>query len=143
MSRGPGRIQKTIEAAFMEHPDDIFALEELIVIAFPGLHQIEKKHRVSVIRAAKPACERTGWDMRHQNAVGSPLWYFNKRSVDSYALAVAATYTSGTGNIAQDRESAHRFKGRFHELKSASMKSWIEDCRAQVAKWTEELNVSN
>ena len=51
MSRGPGRIEQAIMAAFEAEPDNAFTTEDICDRAYPGVNRIEKKHRVSVLRA--------------------------------------------------------------------------------------------
>jgi hypothetical protein len=59
MSKGPGRIERAIEAAFAADPDNAFTTEELCERAyFPAVNLIEKKHRVAVVRAGKRLAER-------------------------------------------------------------------------------------
>lgn len=53
MSRGLGRIQRAIEAAFGADPDNAFTVEDLCDRVYPGIARIEKKHRVAVLRAAR------------------------------------------------------------------------------------------
>ncbi len=86
MSRGPGRIEQAIEAAFTVEPDNAFTVDDLIERAFSGVHRVEKKHRVSVIRAAKKVAGRMEdycWD----GYAGGQLVFFNHASVASYAMA--------------------------------------------------------
>jgi hypothetical protein len=52
MSRGPGRIERDIRRLFDLHPDLAFTTEELAEHCFPSAGSIERKHRVSVLRAA-------------------------------------------------------------------------------------------
>jgi hypothetical protein len=52
MSRGLGRVGRAIKAVFEAAPDDAFTVEELCRLIYPGISQVEKKHRVAVIRAA-------------------------------------------------------------------------------------------
>jgi hypothetical protein len=52
MSRGPGRIQRAITAAFERDPKRSFTTDELVELAYPGVRRIETKHRVAVLRAA-------------------------------------------------------------------------------------------
>jgi hypothetical protein len=87
MSRGPGRIEQAIGAAFRTNPDSTFTIDELAVIAYPGLIRPEKRHRVAVARAAEKVCDRMGWGHFRVQFHGAPSVYFNKRSLQSYALA--------------------------------------------------------
>jgi hypothetical protein len=100
MSRGPGRVERAIEAAFQQRPDDVWTVEELTHEIYPETAEptwyldhskgvqwrdgVEKKHRVSIIRAAKKVCGRTSWAVRSRT--GGNV-YFNRRSVWSSALS--------------------------------------------------------
>lgn len=53
MSRGPGRIERAIEALFASQAGRTFSTDELVEAAYRGVNRIEKKHRVAVLRAAK------------------------------------------------------------------------------------------
>jgi len=83
MSKGPGRIERTIRAAFADSPSRIYSVEQLAELAYPGVNCVEKKHRVAVIRAARAA----GWRCGQSEAPGHPLVYFNPLDVRSYALS--------------------------------------------------------
>lgn len=61
MSRGPGAIEHAIEAAFLGNPSGTFTVEDLARHAYPGLDRVDKKHRVSIIRAADKVAIRCGW----------------------------------------------------------------------------------
>ena len=94
MSRGPGKVQRAIEAAFAATPDAIFVVEELVAIAYPGVVQIERKHRSAVVRAVKWMETRTGWSADIRKAHGRrghqdhrPAIIFNLNSATSTAAA--------------------------------------------------------
>ena len=83
MSRGPGRIQRAIIAAFKRYPKRSFTTDELAVLAYPGVRRIEKKHRVAVLRATWRVASRYGrvaltmsgsWGI----GTGSPLLFVNQ-----------------------------------------------------------------
>jgi hypothetical protein len=76
MSRGPGRVQRAIEAAFRASPQAAFAVEELAALAYPGTGQIAKRHRVAVLRAADAAAGRMGLVAAALAKPGNPLVYF-------------------------------------------------------------------
>jgi hypothetical protein len=59
MSKGPGQVEQIIEAVFKAEPDNAFTIEDLCDRVYPG-EPIEKKHRVSVLRAAKKVAKRRG-----------------------------------------------------------------------------------
>jgi len=85
MSRGPGRIQRAIEHAFRQHPSATYAVDELVLIAYPGLNRVEKKHRVATIRAADTVAKDLGWQGMRADRPGHPVIYGNQLDLRSYA----------------------------------------------------------
>ncbi len=85
MSRGPGRIQRAIEDAFRQHPSATYAVDELVLIAYPGLNRVEKKHRVATIRAADAVAKDLGWQGIRAERPGQPVIYGNPLNLRSYA----------------------------------------------------------
>src|SRR4051812_21944990 len=81
MSKGPGRVERIIAAAFTANPTKVFTVEELTRLAYPGAYSgegfdemvawakvtgapeptIAKRHRVSVLRAARNVARRLWW----------------------------------------------------------------------------------
>ncbi len=86
MSRGPGKIERAIEAVFATEPDDAFTTADLCDRVYPGLSRVENKHRVALIRAAKKVCDRTGWVCDRTEALGGTLVFYNPFDVMSYAI---------------------------------------------------------
>jgi hypothetical protein len=58
LSRGPGHVVRAIKAAFGAEPTRVFTIEDLCARVYARADRIEKKHRVSLIRAAKRVLER-------------------------------------------------------------------------------------
>jgi hypothetical protein len=100
MSRGPGRIEQAIERLFVEQASKTFSTNELARVAYPPLDQVEKRHRVAVLRAAdkvalrlhweKWQCERFGWGNRYplseqKSLEGRGAVYVNPQDLWSYA----------------------------------------------------------
>lgn len=89
MSKGPGRIERAIQAAFAAEPDNAFTTEDLIDRVYPGANRAERKHRVAVTRAAKQTCERLaeqGWRWASSESLGRRLVFYNMYDVQSYAM---------------------------------------------------------
>jgi hypothetical protein len=79
MSRGPGRIERAIKAAFDAEPTRVFTTEYLCTHVYASAIKIEKKHRVSLIRAAKRVLQREhGWRMTRTHMPGAPFLFFNE-----------------------------------------------------------------
>jgi hypothetical protein len=63
MSRGPGRIERAVEAILIAEPDNAFTVEELCRRIYPPVGdakrlRLAKKHRVAVLRAARHLAKR-------------------------------------------------------------------------------------
>src|SRR5260370_37211150 len=87
MNKGPGRVEKIIEAVFAAEPDNAFTIEDLCDRVYPG-ELIEKKHRVSVLRAAKRFAKRRGEiDTITGEGLGGTLIFFDQYCVLCYAIA--------------------------------------------------------
>jgi hypothetical protein len=84
MSKGPGRVQRAISAAFAAEPDNAFLLSELCERVYPGLNRIDKKHRNAVARAAKAI---PSIDYMKREVLGSELVFYDQFNVMSYAMA--------------------------------------------------------
>lgn len=83
MSRGPGRIERAIKGAFDAEPQRVFTTDELCAQVFAGAPRIEKKHRVSLIRAAKRVIAREeNWRMARARMPGAPLVFFSNRATN-------------------------------------------------------------
>jgi hypothetical protein len=111
MSRGPGRIERAIVAAFTAEPENAFTVEDLCDRIFgPQEQQVptfkwengrckrititishpEKKHRVAVLRAAKTLMKRgtiPGLTAMPSELLGRTQIYFDHANVKSYAMA--------------------------------------------------------
>lgn len=68
MSKGPGRVERAIEAAFSENPLKRFYVEDLCRIVYPDHRQVSDKKRIhqrrSVLRAATRVARRMNWEHR-------------------------------------------------------------------------------
>jgi hypothetical protein len=84
MSRGHGKVQRAILAAFAAEPDNALLLSELCERVYPGLNRIEKKHRNAVARAAKAI---PSLDHMTREVLGSELVFYDPLNVMSYAMA--------------------------------------------------------
>ena len=97
MSRGPGRIERTIRALFDASPDEAFTTDDLCQHCY-GLapEASERKHRVAVIRAAdKVVAGHLDWRILPRR--GRMLVYRNAASLPSVALADALDAARGSG----------------------------------------------
>jgi hypothetical protein len=85
VSRGPGCIQRVIEAVFRDNPSATYSAAELAALAYPGAVSIEKKHRVATIRAADAAAHECRW-WRAPAERTSHVIYGNPVNIRSYAM---------------------------------------------------------
>jgi len=86
VSRGPGRVEREIEAAFLASPEEAFSVAELGAIVYPGLNRVEKRHRVAILRAADKVARRLWWKGAVSERPGGAVIYFNLLNVRSYTL---------------------------------------------------------
>ena len=93
MSRGPGRIEREIQALFTSQAHRTFSTDELVEAVYRGVNRIEKKHRVAVLRAADNVAKRLGhWEKTKSEraykstAAGLGCIYVNITDVHSYAI---------------------------------------------------------
>jgi hypothetical protein len=87
MSRGPGRIERAIGDILGAELDNAFTAEELCERVYPGV-PVEKKHRISVIRAVKKlAMHRSEIGRLTGDGLGSKFVFYRRDSVNSYAMA--------------------------------------------------------
>src|SRR5260370_3477338 len=96
MRKGPGRVEQIIEAVFAAEPDNAFTIEDLCDRVYPG-GPIEKKHRVSVLRAAKQVAKRRAEiDTMIGEGLGGTLIFFDQYCVLSYAMARLKSFSCRT-----------------------------------------------
>ena len=101
MSRGPGHIERGIKAAFDAEPSRVFTTEYLCGLVYADTKKIEKKHRVSLVRAAKRVVKREpNWRMTRTKLPGSPFIFFN----DNFAECDG----SDAGGAPSNAQAAHR-----------------------------------
>src|SRR5258708_25784415 len=87
MNKRPGRVEQIIEALVWAESDNAVTSEDLCARVYPG-ELIEKKHRVSVLRAAKRVAKRRGEiDTITGEGLGGTLIFFDQYCVLSYAMA--------------------------------------------------------
>jgi len=94
MSGGLGRIERALVAIFDGERDNAFTTEDLCDSIWPDLYsdrqggQIERKHRGTVIRAARNiARQRPEIQWLHGQRLGGALVFFRHDEVMSYAMA--------------------------------------------------------
>jgi hypothetical protein len=87
MSRGPGRIERAIRELLDAHPDLAFVTDDLVRHCYPGIPAIERKHQVSVLRAAhKVITGDRDWYATRIDGQGRGWVFVNAGNLQSYAL---------------------------------------------------------
>jgi hypothetical protein len=59
MGRGPGGVERRLKEIFESEPNGVFSTETLCRLVYPGIKSVQKKHRVSVLRAIKNLAGRS------------------------------------------------------------------------------------
>ena len=85
MSKGPGRIERSIAALMENNPHGAFSTAELCRRLYPvDRWRPEKKHRVAVVRAMWRLAEKSrDWRVLHGDGAGGELHIYNAASVAS------------------------------------------------------------
>jgi hypothetical protein len=133
MSRGPGHVERAIERLFVDNPDAAFLIADLVAAVFHRRLTIEKRHRVSIGRAAKHVAERRWWGTIWWN---NSLVYHNKLSVVSYRTARGAG--CGAGYRVDPSETMWQLAARWAEGMYKSSDGFRLDCDRSVAAWQAE-----
>jgi hypothetical protein len=84
MSRGPGRIERAVEA-LLRDTDRSFSIDELAVIVYPGINTSQRKHRVSVLRTLNNISKRMLLWFYRVAQPGGRYFVSNGSNVRSYA----------------------------------------------------------
>ena len=94
MSRRPGRIERALVAIFDGERNNAFTIQDLCERIWPDVYpgpqagRIERKHRGTVIRAARNiARQRPEIQSLHSQRLGNGLVFFRHDEVMSYAMA--------------------------------------------------------
>jgi hypothetical protein len=88
MGKGLGHVGRAIEAVLNAEPDNAFTVEDLCDRVYPGVNRIEKKHRVSIIRATKTVAKsRANLKWMRSTHLGGRLVLYTADNVISYATA--------------------------------------------------------
>jgi hypothetical protein len=94
MSTRPGRIERALVAIFDGERDNAFTVQDLCERIWPDVYQdpqagrIERKHRTTVVRAARNiARQRPEIQWLHGERLGRGLVFFRHDEVMSYAMA--------------------------------------------------------
>ena len=87
MSRGPGRIECGIRQLMADEPDGAWTVEDIAEKLY-STTGVEKKHRVSVIRALNRITKNDpDWTLWQSACRGSTWVLANQGNLQSYALA--------------------------------------------------------
>ena len=83
MSRGSERIEVAVAAVFEKYPERSFTTDELASLVY-NTEDVEKRHRVAMLRATQHVCPRLGWDACCIAAPGHMLLFVNHLAEQSY-----------------------------------------------------------
>jgi hypothetical protein len=114
MSKGPGRVEREIEAAFRAKPHGTFTVSELCCHVY-GVGAVTKAHRIAVHRALRNVLARnpdwsSGRTTRRNHPFGrggNERMYYNRRSWASMKEARVLPGSMKDENAARERYLAH------------------------------------
>jgi hypothetical protein len=114
MSKGPGRVEREIEAAFRAKPDGTYTVSELCRYVY-DVGAVTKVHRIAVHRALRNVLARnpdwsSGRTTRRNHPFGpggNERMYYNRRSRASMKEARVLSGSIKDEDVARERYSAH------------------------------------
>ncbi len=97
MSKGPGRIERAIEAAFKSNPDGYFSVPDLAHLIYER-KEVTRSERVAIQRAAHRVAERLHWTTHRASKRGAELIFVNALSLRSYGFGWIRARHGGGGH---------------------------------------------
>lgn len=105
MSRGPGRIERAVRHLLESNPSGAFTLNDFVGSCYPGINRIEKKHRVSILRALNKVCDDLWWASEFINGRYGERVYYNLLNLHSYAVGRTVAHKPGDPSPSSDRNT--------------------------------------
>jgi hypothetical protein len=127
MSRGPGRIEHAIRELLDAHPDLAFVTDELVEHCYPGITEIERKHQVSVLRAAQGVvASDPDWTASRGDGQGGTWVFHNRANVQSVAMA---DVIGGFAIIYRSKSRTRRNELAWRHANQRTVLDWLPRCR--------------
>ena len=104
MSRGPGRVERVVEATFAANPSGAYLFDDLALLVYPGINRAEKRHRVAVRRAVANVAPRLWWTWTRREARPPTCVCFNLLDERSYVIGKAFVEYSAYFTLGQIAE---------------------------------------
>ena len=108
MSRGPGRIQRTIDALIAGDEHGAWLVSDICEHAYPEFEGVEKKHQVAVNRALSSMALPESWEARYSEARGGTRVLYNARDPESCVRADRLTKRDGSWGDYRNRHLSER-----------------------------------
>ncbi len=96
MSRGPGRIQRAIDALIAGDAHGAWLVSDICKQVYPEFDGVEKKHQVAVNRALSSMALPKSWEARYSEARGGTRVLYNTGDPVSCAKADWLTKRDGS-----------------------------------------------
>jgi hypothetical protein len=157
LSRGPGRIERTIRELFDAHPDKAFTTDDLCLACYSGLNPtsrrsfgyraarrfgcpvdadmnlVQRKHRVAVVRAAdKVLTGDPNWRSTGAFNQGNTLVFHNLASLESVAMGEVLRH-----HATIDREKSLP-KQTQEKLNPPASSKWAHEDKAGIERRVHE-----
>ena len=143
MSRGPGKVERTIKALMTTEPGGAWTVEDLCERVYPSSNRVEKKHRVSMLRALhKLVNGDSDWRLWQAETMGGTVTLVNCSNVESYALGRMKTdFSEGYRNpdprqwrCRDEEELRARLADDRHQELMRDSGSWHRHVHMHIAK---------
>ncbi len=115
MSRGPGKIERAIRQLMADKPTGAWNVEDLCERVYTDINRVEKKHRVSVLRALRRVVQDDAdWCLWRSERIGGPVVLVNMANVKSYGLAWLKTEFLSRYRSNDPRTPENRITTEYH-----------------------------
>ena len=118
MSRGPGRIQRAIDALIAGDAHGAWLVSDICKQVYPEFDGVEKKHQVAVNRALSSMALPKSWEARYSEARGGTRVLYNTGDPVSCAKADWLTKRDGFFALPPRRRALRPQLGRLSSTPS-------------------------
>ncbi len=115
MSRGPGRIQRTIRALIASDEHGAWLVSDICKHVYPEFDGVEKKHQVAVNRALTSMVLPEFWEAQYSGARGNMRVLYNTCDPESAARADGLTKRDCGSDDDRERHASEHHEPEIDE----------------------------
>jgi hypothetical protein len=140
MSKGLGRVQRTILALIKADPHGAWTIEDLALAIYPGLNQVDKKHRVAILYALRKMKLPGTWAVWWLDRQGRGSVLFDPCDEEGQLRMRYIEYSSFSRSYDEPQSFAEWRQGDSYRVKKAR-ESLVEERRWRDASPIERIDI--